>query len=123
MEITALIQRTWRPITALVWVAITVLSVLPLPELPEVPGSDKTHHLVAYSALMLPAFLARSTWRYYLLLVFCLWGGAIELIQPLVNRYGEWQDWIANSAGLFLGMLLGMIGVRLQGDCQSNTVE
>ncbi len=123
MEITALIQRTWRPITTLVWVAITVLSVLPLPELPEVPGSDKTHHLVAYSALMLPAFLARSTWRYHLLLVFCLWGGAIELIQPLVNRYGEWQDWIANSAGLFLGMLLGMIGVRLQSDCQSKTVE
>jgi len=33
----------------------------------------------------------------------------IELIQPFVNRYGEWLDLLANIAGLILGMSVGLL--------------
>ena len=35
------------------FLAIGYLSLTPLAELPEVPGSDKFHHLIAYSMLAL----------------------------------------------------------------------
>ncbi len=36
---------------------------------------------------------------------FC-WSGAIELIQPYVNRYGEWLDLAANTGGLISGFIV-----------------
>jgi hypothetical protein len=33
------------------------------------------------------------------------WSGAIELLQPFVNRYGEFQDLAANIIGLVCGLL------------------
>ena len=72
------------------------------------PGSDKTHHLIAYSALALPtAFAIPRKWLYLGMLYIAL-GGAIELIQPYVNRYGEWLDFAANSAGVLIGTSLGV---------------
>ena len=38
-------------------------------------------------------------------LFFICWSGAIELIQPFVNRYGEFQDLAANITGLVCGFL------------------
>lgn len=101
------LERIWLPVTLLLLATITLLSLLPLPQLPEVPGSDKTHHLVAYSALMLPAFFIKYEKRLLLSLGFFAWSGLIELVQPLVNRHGELTDLIANGAGLVIGALLG----------------
>jgi len=42
------------------------------------------------------------------LLYICL-GGVIELIQPYVNRYGEWLDFIANTAGVLIGSGFGLL--------------
>lgn len=33
----------------------------------------------------------------------------IELIQPYVNRYGEWQDMHANTGGIAIGLLIGIL--------------
>jgi len=38
-----------------------------------------------------------------------LYGGMIELVQPFVNRYGEWLDFFANTAGMMIGVLLGRL--------------
>ncbi|MBT3310135.1 MAG: VanZ family protein, partial [Gammaproteobacteria bacterium] len=38
-----------------------------------------------------------------------LYGEMIELIQPFVNRYGEWMDFFANTAGVATGVLLGRL--------------
>ena len=35
-------------------------------------------------------------------------GAGIELIQPFVNRYGEWEDMAANTCGVLLGTLGGL---------------
>lgn len=107
--VTAFFTRFWLPVTLLILVTITLLSLLPLPQLPAVPGSDKTHHLVAYSALMFPAFFIKYEKRRWLLLGFLIWSGLIELIQPLANRHGELLDLLANGAGLAIGALLGNI--------------
>ena len=71
------------------------------------PGTDKTHHLIAYGCLALPAALGASKRLMLLLLFFVVFGGAIELIQPYVNRYGEWLDFVANTTGVALGAMIG----------------
>ncbi len=48
----------------------TFLSLYPLPELPEFPGTDKTHHLVAYFFLALPSGLRKP--KKWVLFVFYL---------------------------------------------------
>ena len=108
MNFHRLIEISWSPITFVVLVAITILSLIPLPEFPELPGTDKSHHLIAYAVLMLPAFLAGHKWRLHLMLFFFLYSGCIELIQPWINRYGEFLDWAANGAGLIIGALIGL---------------
>ncbi|MGC9519267.1 MAG: hypothetical protein ACP5FP_06375 [Desulfuromonadaceae bacterium] len=32
----------------------------------------------------------------------------IELIQPYVNRYAEWQDMLANTGGIIIGLVSGI---------------
>lgn len=93
-------------ISATILIMITILSLTPLSELPEVPGGDKLHHLAAYAALIFPVALARPKHWLLIALVFVAWSGAIELIQPYVNRYGEWADMLANTCGLIIGIML-----------------
>lgn len=85
---------------------ITALSLMPLTELPSVPGTDKTSHILAYSLLMMPVALRRPENWLWLGLFFLGWSAAIELIQPFVNRYAEWLDMLANGAGLACGILI-----------------
>lgn len=111
-SIIGLLGQKWHWLTSVTLLLITVLSLTPLPNLPEVPGSDKTHHLIAYGALMFPAFMVNHKLKGVLLFLFATWGGVIELLQPFVNRYGEWVDLVANMAGLAIGAALGWLLAR-----------
>ena len=102
------ISNYWRAISIMLLLSITLFSLAPLTELPEAPGSDKTHHLVAYAALAYPASLRRPTGWKSIIILFALYGGLIEMTQPYVNRYGEWLDFAANLLGLLLGILLAL---------------
>jgi len=104
-----LIQKYWLHLTFTLLVSIATLSLWPAAHLPIVPGTDKTHHFIAYAALILPTALKQP--KYYLIIVFgfLAFSGAIELIQPYVNRYGEWLDMLANSLGLLCGWSLAKI--------------
>ncbi len=102
-----LVKPYWVVITLFVLFVITFLSLLPADELPKVAGSDKLHHLLAYAGLMFWVALRKPKYWLVLLLFFVAWGGAIELIQPYVNRYAEWLDFLVNSVGLLLGVLMG----------------
>lgn len=100
------IKQFWQGLTLVILLLITVASLYPAEHLPSVPGSDKTHHFVAYCALMLPTALRRPKyWRAYAFL-FIVWSGLIELIQPHVNRYGEWLDMAANAGGVILAIII-----------------
>ncbi len=100
-----LINKYWISITLFILTVITVLSLYPLEEFPSVPGSDKTHHFIAYAMLMLPTAIREPDYLPAIGLFFIGWSGAIELIQPFVNRYGEFQDLAANITGLVCGLL------------------
>jgi len=104
-----LIQKYWCHITIILIIAITTLSLWPASHLPSVPGTDKTHHLIAYTALALPPALRHPKYALYFVLSFITFSGIIELVQPYVNRYGEWLDLLANTVGLMFGWLLAKI--------------
>lgn len=102
-----LVSTQWRVLSMLTLSLITALSLMPVAELPSVPGTDKTSHILAYSLLMLPVALHRPKYWLWIALFFLGWSGAIELMQPYVNRYAEWLDMLANGTGLLCGILIG----------------
>ncbi len=45
---------------------------------------------------------------FWLLPLAVLYGGLIELIQPYVNRWAEWEDFLADSIGAITGTTIGL---------------
>ena len=109
IPLTQFINRYWIQLSLVMLLAITALSLHPLDNLPEAPGSDKTHHLIAYAALAYPASLRKPKQWQAIITIFALYSGLIELIQPHVNRYGEWMDFLANISGLIIGIALAYL--------------
>ena len=91
------------------WLVISLLTLSPAEQLPEVPGSDKTHHLIGFGGWVLLCSLGALKRLLWMSLFILFWGGVIELIQPYVNRFGEWLDFGANS----LGVVLALLGILL----------
>ncbi len=108
MSVLQLIEKHWRIVTVCLLLTITALSLWPLDSLPS-PGSDKTHHLIAYAALVFPVALRKPNRWQWLVVFFIGYSGLIELIQPYVNRYGEWLDMLANTAGVLCGVALAAV--------------
>ena len=106
-NIISLMVRYWVLLFSTILLVITTLSLMPLDQLPDVPGTDKTHHFIAYGVLMFVVALRNPRFWFFILIFFMAWSGAIELIQPYVNRYGEWLDMLANTGGLIFGVVLG----------------
>ena len=104
-----MLSKYWWLASLVVLAAITVFSLIPLESLPEVPGSDKTHHLLSYVLVMLPIALCKPRYWYLFAFAITVWSGGIELVQPFVNRYGEWLDLLANVAGVIIGCVIGVI--------------
>ena len=103
------LQQHWKLVTILLLLIIAFLSLYPIPELTGVPGTDKTHHLVAYFLLALPLGLKKPNKWVIFIFLFIIFGGVIEIIQPYVNRYGEWLDFFANTIGVIFGFFVGVI--------------
>jgi hypothetical protein len=104
LQVLMLVRQNWVVLTLVSLLLITTLSLWPLDELPVVPGSDKLHHFIAYAFLMFPVALRKPEKWIWLAVGFVAYSGAIELIQPYVNRYGEWLDMAANTAGIISGI-------------------
>ena len=100
--------ENWKIYTYLIFIIITFLSLYPLQEQPNIPGSDKIHHLIAYSALAIGVGLRRPSNYILLIIFFSFYSGLIEIIQPYVNRIGEIQDFLFNNLGIFIGLTLGI---------------
>lgn len=88
---------------------VGVLTLVPLPPTPQIGGSDKTHHMIAFAALIFPAAVLRPRWVVGLSLILAAYGGAIEIIQPYVGRSGEWADWVADLIGIAAGVACGLV--------------
>lgn len=106
IKVLIFMKTNWVFFSLVILTSITALSLWPVSQLPDVPGTDKTHHLIAYAALVFPLALRKPAhWR-LIALSLVVYSGVIELIQPYVNRYGEWLDLAANAAGIVCGFLL-----------------
>jgi len=105
--IRTLLITHYKAVTVFLLIVITALSLYPLPELPAVPGKDKTLHLLAYAVLAFPVSFARPNAHIRIIIFFLLWSGMIEFVQPYVNRTREAEDLLANTVGLFLGYVVG----------------
>lgn len=95
--------------TSVLVVIIAILTLAPVSVPSTVPGNDKIHHFIGFAALLIPcAFLYRRA-LYYILPGSILFGGMIELLQPYVNRNGDWADFGADATGALLGAAIGLI--------------
>ena len=107
----ALYPAFFRILSFLFLLLIIIFSLIPLPELPAQAGGDKLHHFMGYAFLMfcftqwLSSIKKMILWTLILISV----GILIEFIQPLVNRYFEYNDMIANSIGILTGLLIGLM--------------
>ena len=103
------------PLTLIVTAVLTVAMLWPINQPPPAPdGSDKVVHLIAFATLAFP--LAR-TGRFGLIPVFVgasAFGGVIEIVQPSFGRSADMQDWIADIAGVALGIVLALLYRRLR---------
>ena len=104
-----LIQKYWLAITLFFLAIITTASLWPAEYLPPVPGNDKTHHFISYATLMLPTALRKPKYWLAIAFAFLFFSAAIELIQPYVNRYGEWLDLLANAGGILCGIITAQL--------------
>lgn len=97
-------------VTLAVAALIGFLTLTPIQN-PGVPGTDKSHHLIAFAALALPLSFARPRLAPWIALAATAYGGVIEFIQPLVGRTGEVIDLMADAAGAAIGGAAG-VGFR-----------
>ncbi len=97
-------------------IAIWVLSLLPISQ-SGVPGSDKTHHFLAYFACMFAwgQCYRQPASRLGLAILFILMGVLVEFAQGLTGyRYLDWQDMVANAIGVTAAWLVVTIQLSVQ---------
>ncbi len=90
-------------------ILISVATLTPADHLPPVSGSDKLHHVIGFGGWALMCMFGPSKRFFLFLAIIIAWGGAIELIQPYVNRYGEWLDFYADAFGALLTIPLHLL--------------
>ena len=100
--------ENWKIYTSLIFIIITFISLYPFQEQTSIPGSDKIHHLIAYSALTIGVGLRRPSNYVLIIILFSFYSGLIEIIQPYVNRFREIEDFLFNNLGIFIGLTLGI---------------
>ena len=92
--------------TIIIAFAIGLATLTPVEKLPTVSGSDKVYHLISFAILTLPIAIIRPRAIWIILSLSIAYGGAIELLQPLVNRNCEMADFLADTVGAILGVLV-----------------
>ena len=96
-------------LTLIAVAAISAASLSPSGSAGDPGKADKTIHVLAYAAAILPVALSRSKRIFLTALCVIAWSGAIELLQPLVGRGAAVSDLLANAVGVLLGLLIGYL--------------
>ena len=99
-------KRTSFLLTLALTAIIAVSTLTPLPTKIDVPGSDKWHHFVAFAALVFPLAYCNKRYAVMIAILALGYGAVIETVQPYVNRYGEFNDFVADGIGVCIGIAL-----------------
>jgi len=102
-------RRQWLGVGLLLAAIISLLSLLPNEDLPDVHLWDKLEHTLAYVALAFSfgSVIVRRDF-FWLAVILVTFGGAIELLQAHVGRDAEWGDLLADAIGTTVGLLLAV---------------
>ena len=110
----------WRWAWCALWCTaialLVVMSLLPAPELPDAPGSDKLHHFLAYFALAAAAVQLFARWPALLGagLGLVLLGIGLEHAQGALTdtRMADRWDALANTLGVIAGLATRLTPLR-----------
>ncbi|MDZ4374335.1 MAG: hypothetical protein U1C74_23335 [Phenylobacterium sp.] len=92
---------------ALACAILLALCLWPTPELPQAPGGDRLHHVVAWFILTVAGY-ALAPNRLIAIPVFALvFGAFVEVAQGLAptGRHTDFPDFIADAIGVGLGVM------------------
>lgn len=111
--------RWLGPLLAGYWLFIFFATHLPSGALPPTALGDKLEHFIAYGILGFLlvcwiGFTARRAWvrraAPYLGIAVCVVYAAVdEATQPIVGRYADFGDFLADAVGASVGALAGMV--------------
>ena len=89
-----------KSIAATVFLVILIgyLTLTPILN-PDVHGTDKSHHLLAFASLAIPPSFSRPRISPFVLLPAAAYGGSVEVIQPLTEKNRELLDSHAGIRG------------------------
>ena len=113
-----LIRGYWKSIVVCIGILYVSLVREPGISLPTFVGADKWVHGLMYAILggvvcWDSMWIKISGWRLWLIAVVIpmIYGGLIEITQEqwFAPRSGEWIDWLADCAGVFIGAISVMI--------------
>ena len=107
-------RRAWLAGGLLLVLTVVAASLLPIPVLPEAPGGDKLHHLIAYAAVTLWfAGMLEPRFQIPVALALLVLSSSIEWLQgmPAIGRSREAADLAANGTGIVLGLAAARLGL------------
>jgi len=98
-------NKRWLALTIIVFIGITILSLLPPKSGVEIQSNDKINHFIAYATLAFCGLSSYSGPKTIRLLLFCVgYGLFMEWLQGFVpGREQSWYDALANSLGVVIG--------------------
>ena len=91
---------------------ILVGTLTPIPQKIDAPGSDKWHHFIAFTVLTYLMVVTNKRLGFAIVLFGLCLGAGIEIIQPYVNRVGDFNDFKADCIGILLGYFSGKLAYR-----------
>lgn len=95
----------------LVFLGITFLSLMPPRTNLSIHANDKVGHFIAYAVFSLNVLLLGRNFKQYALsmLLIVSYGILIEFLQSFVGRDTSFYDFLANSAGVSIGIVLFLL--------------
>jgi VanZ family protein len=103
-------HRSWGALLLVLMAVVSWFAFVPDPGGSGIAHIDKVKHLLAFGALGFAAALAghnQSLRLQRVMLALLAYGLFIEVVQSyLPSRRGDWQDLLADAAGIALGMTL-----------------
>jgi len=104
------IRAIWLVLSLGLAVVIAGLTLMPPALVPKGPhGIDKLYHASAFAALVFPTAFLRPRLLRAVAPLALLYGGAIEIVQPLVGRTADISDLVADGVGILIGVGLGLV--------------
>lgn len=101
----------WLSLGVLLLLGIATACLLPSQDVPDLIGSDKLKHFVAFGllAFWFGSIVVRADLPWVGVAVVAI-GGLIELLQGSMGlgRDPEWLDWVADALGVALGLVLAL---------------